>query len=65
MPTCAPLNQAEAILETDHRAVVQAEQVADEIAEVAVAERPPEAVGHAKGALVTRQAQRRRQCQRG
>ena len=49
----------EAILETNLRAAIQAEQVAGEIAEIAGAKRPAEAVRDTKGALVTWNAQRR------
>ena len=54
-------NDAEAILETDLRAGIEAEQVARQIAEIAGAERPAEAVRDAERALESRQAQRRRQ----
>ena len=56
-----PAHQAEAVLETDLRAGVEAEEIAGQIAEISIAERPPETVRHAEGALEPRQAQRRRQ----
>ena len=52
---------AESILETDLRSGVDPEQVSSQITKVTGPERPAEAVGDAEGALVSRQAQRRRQ----
>ena len=54
-------HDAEAILETDLRTAVEAEQVSGEVAEVALSERPREPVRDPEGALVPRHAQRRRQ----
>ena len=53
--------QPVAQLEADLRARVEAEEVGQQIAEIAAAERTREAVRHAERDLVLRQAQRRRQ----
>ena len=52
---------AEAIFEADDGAAVEPEQVADQVAEIAVAERAAKAMRDAKRALVARHAQRRGQ----
>ena len=57
--------QPEAVLEPDLGAAVEAEEVLDQIHEVALAERPREAVGDAEAALVPGQPQRRRQADQG
>src|SRR5262245_59926796 len=48
-------HDAEAVLEPDRLAVVEAEEVTGQVAEIAVAERPAEAVGDAERALELRQ----------
>ena len=53
-------NEAEAVLETDLRPGVEAEQVSNQIAEITVAESAAETMRHPEGALVSRQAQRGR-----
>jgi hypothetical protein len=55
-------HQAVTQLEADLGAAVDAEAVAEQITEVALSERPREAVRHAKRQLVARQAKRRRKC---
>src|SRR6478672_10882467 len=57
-PDLAVRHDAEAVFEADRRAIVEAEEIAGQVAEIPVAERPPEAVGDAERALELRQPQR-------
>jgi hypothetical protein len=52
-----PAHQAETVFEPDSRARVETEQVPGKIAEIALAQRPPEPVGDAEGALELRHPQ--------
>ena len=52
-------HDAEAVFEGDHGAVVQAEEIAQEVGEAALGERAREAVGDAERAAELRQAERR------
>ena len=63
--SCVARNSPKRYLEPDLRAAVEAEEVLDQIAEVALAERPREAVGDAERALVPGQPQGRRQADQG
>ena len=54
-------HQAEAVFQPDLRAGVEPEEILEQVAEVALSQRPAEAVGHAKRALEPRHAQRGRQ----
>src|SRR5439155_25777607 len=55
------LHETEPVLEPDLRSRVDAEEIARQVAEVALAERAREAVRHAERAAERRQPQRRRQ----
>ena len=61
MPTCVFRPDAESVLEADDGAVVQAEQISQQVPEVAFAKRAAEAMCHAKRALHRRHAKGRRQ----
>src|SRR3989442_1344720 len=57
-PELRPAEHAVAQLQADLRAVVEAEEIGEQVAEAALAQGPREAMGHAEPELVPRQPER-------